>query len=299
MTDQMIGVSNFSTPKRKRLLKTAKIHPVAYQVELHPYFPQKGLIEFCQANDIHVIAHSPLGGIPIPVLVGRRGPGPLEDSTVLHYFPISNYKRIAENFDVLFDFEHQDLQKMTDLVGVRGENGVRNLEMTAYLGSTDTDADDEASLRPMKSETRIDVVSSNARPAAVQKRASEPSISTIASQVTGSEGHNFQRNTSLSGSEYPTSTSQIRRPSNDALANTASTVNPLGLTLIHSARGPLVGMVFIHGFGGTSRGTWSWERDTRNFWPGWLVDDAELSRSRIFTFGYFATSLVSRARSAY
>ncbi|KAJ8067155.1 hypothetical protein OCU04_004524 [Sclerotinia nivalis] len=143
----------------------------------------------------------------------------------------------------------------------------------------------------MKSETRINVVSSNARPAASQKRASEPIISTIASQVTGGGDHHFQRNTSLAGSEYPTSTSQIRRPSDKALANTASTVDPLGLTLVYSAQEPLVDMIFIHGLGGTSRGTWPWERDARNFWPGWLVDDSELSRSRIFTFGYFANFL--------
>jgi len=66
----------------ERLLKTAKIHPVANQVELHPCFPQKRLLDFCQANEIHVIAHSPLGGIPIPVLVGRKEPGPLEDPVV-------------------------------------------------------------------------------------------------------------------------------------------------------------------------------------------------------------------------
>lgn len=42
--------------------------------------------------------------------------------------------------------------------------------------SADTDADDDASLKPMKSETRIDVVSS-VRPVASQKRASEPTIS--------------------------------------------------------------------------------------------------------------------------
>lgn len=46
----------------------------------------------------------------------------------------NNPKRIFENFDVLFDFDDEDFNKMNDLVGVRGENGVRNLEMTAYLG---------------------------------------------------------------------------------------------------------------------------------------------------------------------
>lgn len=118
-----------------------------------------------------------------------------------------------------------------------------------------------------------------------------PLVSTIANQITSIGGQRFSRNVSLAGSEYPTSTSQIRRLPDNASTNTASTVDPLGLTLIHSAEEPLVDMIFIHGLGGTSRGTWSWERDTRNFWPSWLVDDVELSRSRIFTFGYFANFL--------
>lgn len=78
----LLGVSNFSTPKLKRLLKTARIHPVVNQVELHPYFPQKGLVNFCRENDIHITAHCPLGGNVVPVLRARTGPGPLEDPVV-------------------------------------------------------------------------------------------------------------------------------------------------------------------------------------------------------------------------
>ncbi|KAI4136572.1 MAG: hypothetical protein LQ341_005546, partial [Variospora aurantia] len=39
---------------------------------------------------------------------------------------------------------------------------------------------------------------------------------------------------------------------------------------------------------GSSRSTWSWERDPSNFWPPWLVKEAEFSKARIFTFGYNA-----------
>lgn len=51
---------------------------------------------------------------------------------------------------------------------------------------------------------------------------------------------------------------------------------------------PTLDIIFLHGLGGTSRGTWSWERDPLNFWPPWLADDSELSRARILTFGYNA-----------
>jgi hypothetical protein len=64
--------------------------------------------------------------------------------------------------------------------------------------------------------------------------------------------------------------------------------NHLGLTLIHTCPEPLIDLIFVHGMGGTSRKTWSWQRDPQNFWPAWLGRDAELYKSRIFTFGYNA-----------
>ncbi|KAI0490672.1 hypothetical protein F4859DRAFT_520389 [Xylaria cf. heliscus] len=64
--------------------------------------------------------------------------------------------------------------------------------------------------------------------------------------------------------------------------------NPLGLTLVYSFREPVIDIIFVHGLGGTSVGTWSWNRDPVNFWPLWLGNDRDLSRSRIFTFGYDA-----------
>jgi hypothetical protein len=66
-------------------------------------------------------------------------------------------------------------------------------------------------------------------------------------------------------------------------------VNPLGLTLIHTVPNAILDLVFIHGLGGTSKGTWSWERNPVNFWPQWLADDLELSKTRSFTYGYDAS----------
>ncbi|KAI9770637.1 MAG: hypothetical protein M1840_003229 [Geoglossum simile] len=175
---KLIGVSNFSTPKLKRLLGVCRIHPVVNQVELHPYFPQKGLVEFCQKNEIHVTAYSPLGCTPVPYLIERRGPGPLEDPTVRFHtvqsihrvnlkadrfqinqlakkysrtpaqvilshmihlgvsvIPKNNSRgRISENFDCLFELEQADYKLLGNLMGARGERGVRNLETREYLG---------------------------------------------------------------------------------------------------------------------------------------------------------------------
>ncbi|EER28504.1 alcohol dehydrogenase, putative [Coccidioides posadasii C735 delta SOWgp] len=79
---KLIGVSNFSTPKLKRLLSVCRIFPVVNQVELNPYFPQKTLLRFCHEHEIHVTAYGPLGCTPVPYLIGRKTPGPLEDCTV-------------------------------------------------------------------------------------------------------------------------------------------------------------------------------------------------------------------------
>ncbi|XP_052205199.1 aldo-keto reductase family 4 member C10-like isoform X2 [Diospyros lotus] len=64
-----IGVSNFSIPQIKELLKFAKIVPAVNQVELHPFWRQDELVKFCQSKGIHVSAHTPLG-------VPTSSPGP-------------------------------------------------------------------------------------------------------------------------------------------------------------------------------------------------------------------------------
>ena len=58
---------------------------------------------------------------------------------------------------------------------------------------------------------------------------------------------------------------------------------------MHAFPEPLLDLVFVHGLGGTSTRTWSFERDPANFWPPWLGQDSDLSRTRIFTFGYNAS----------
>ncbi|CAG9574060.1 unnamed protein product [Danaus chrysippus] len=56
-----IGVSNFNKRQLTRVLEAARIKPAALQIEVHPYLNQVKLIDFCQSQDIRVIAFSPLG----------------------------------------------------------------------------------------------------------------------------------------------------------------------------------------------------------------------------------------------
>ncbi|KAK7962794.1 WD domain- G-beta repeat containing protein [Apiospora aurea] len=58
--------------------------------------------------------------------------------------------------------------------------------------------------------------------------------------------------------------------------------------MVHAFEEPVVDFIFVHGLGGTSVSTWSWDRDPANFWIPWLSNESDLSRSRVFTYGYDA-----------
>uniref|UniRef100_A0A1A9VI11 NADP-dependent oxidoreductase domain-containing protein n=1 Tax=Glossina austeni TaxID=7395 RepID=A0A1A9VI11_GLOAU len=56
-----IGLSNFNAKQIDRILQNCRIRPVVNQVECHPGFNQKKLIEFCRTRHIVIVAYSPLG----------------------------------------------------------------------------------------------------------------------------------------------------------------------------------------------------------------------------------------------
>ncbi|KAI1314239.1 hypothetical protein F5Y03DRAFT_336508 [Xylaria venustula] len=64
--------------------------------------------------------------------------------------------------------------------------------------------------------------------------------------------------------------------------------DPLGLSLVYSTPSSDADLIFVHGLGGSSRRTWSWERNPDNFWPAWIRHEQGLSHFRVFTFGYNA-----------
>lgn len=66
-----------------------------------------------------------------------------------------------------------------------------------------------------------------------------------------------------------------------------------GLNLLHAPAGPhLADIIFVHGLGGSSRLSWSKNKDLALFWPQeWLPLDADVHQARIFTFGYNASFL--------
>ena len=61
-----IGVSNFNRSQLEDILKNCKKKPVVNQIEIHPYFQNDEMIDFCHKNDINVIAYAPLGASDRP-----------------------------------------------------------------------------------------------------------------------------------------------------------------------------------------------------------------------------------------
>jgi len=56
-----IGVSNYTIQHLETLLSYAEIPPAMNQVEIHPFFPNTKLINYCKSKDILPVAYSPLG----------------------------------------------------------------------------------------------------------------------------------------------------------------------------------------------------------------------------------------------
>jgi diketogulonate reductase-like aldo/keto reductase len=126
-----IGVSNFMSDHLDDLLKNTSVVPAVNQIEVHPYFSQRDVIEADAAHGIVSQAWSPIGGITSY----REGEGgsTLDDATITAIaaahektpaqvmlrwhlqqgrsaIPKSTRpQRIAENFDV-FDFELTDAE---------------------------------------------------------------------------------------------------------------------------------------------------------------------------------------------
>ena len=133
-----IGVSNFNEAQIERILNVCKIRPANNQVEIHAYFSNKGIVEYCKSQGITVCAYAPLGS-------PKRGFGPkdlkeLEDPVIIELsktynkspgqillrhllqrgiivIPKSgNPARIKENFCILdFELQPEDFEKIEKL----------------------------------------------------------------------------------------------------------------------------------------------------------------------------------------
>jgi len=123
-----IGVSNFMVDHLTTLLDATSVVPAVNQLEIHPYFQQRAVLDFDDRHGILNQAWSPIGGITFYPGFGEDRRSVLEDPAVTRVaeahgkspaqvllrwglqqgrsvIPKSTKRtRIAENFDV-FDFE--------------------------------------------------------------------------------------------------------------------------------------------------------------------------------------------------
>jgi diketogulonate reductase-like aldo/keto reductase len=143
-----IGVANFTAPLLIDLLSYATIPPAMNQIELHPYFQQTRLVDFCARQGVAQTAYSPLGRpgyadmtahiVDDEVIKRIASSHKKTSAQVLIRWAIqrgtvvipksSHPERIKENIDV-FDFELSE-QDMQDIAAL--ERGMRIVDPYAW-----------------------------------------------------------------------------------------------------------------------------------------------------------------------
>ena len=112
-----IGVCNFKRGHLEELKKTARIMPMVNQIEIHPCFCQRELVDYCKENNIQVVAWSPimrgkLLEVPLMMELAEKYNKSIAQIALRWHLqkdiiPIpksSHYGRISDNINV-FDFE--------------------------------------------------------------------------------------------------------------------------------------------------------------------------------------------------
>jgi diketogulonate reductase-like aldo/keto reductase len=140
-----IGVSNFGVDRLEQAREYAHVPIATDQVQFHPFYPQRELLNYCQQEDVALTAYSPLaqGGVlrdDLLAEIGRRyGKSPAQvalrwaiQHEHVHAIPKSTSRdHLADNLDV-FDFslsraEHDRITRpsllKTGLATVRGRLG--------------------------------------------------------------------------------------------------------------------------------------------------------------------------------
>lgn len=96
-----IGVANFNSDQLERIMDNSDEHPVVNQIECHPFLTQCQLMDFCEENDIAIMAHSPLGSPQRPG-APEDDEKLLENKTVSYLNCFRNSKKRCDIF-LLFD----------------------------------------------------------------------------------------------------------------------------------------------------------------------------------------------------
>lgn len=134
-----LGVSNFGVQHLK-WLKQAGFVPAVNQIELHPWWPNEDIVDYCRKNNIAIMGYSPLGKghfLNDPYLIelsNKYGKTPaqilirwsLQNGYITIPKTTSGIERLKENMDV-FDFALSD----DDMKGLTN-NGKRQRQNTGW-----------------------------------------------------------------------------------------------------------------------------------------------------------------------
>lgn len=92
---------------------------------------------------------------------------------------------------------------------------------------------------------------------------------------------------------------QGTRAQGPLILNAGRRGDPLGLHVLHEPDEPRkFDIIFVHGLGGSSRLSWSKNKDLKLFWPkNWLPSEPEIGHGRILSFGYDADFTPSAPKS--
>lgn len=124
-----IGVCNFKIGHLEELRKTAKIMPMVNQIEVHPCFSQKEIVNYCNNYKIQVIGWSPimkgqLLEVPLMMDLAEKYNKTIAQIALRWHIqkgiiPIpksSHYGRIADNIDIFnFELSEEDMIKIDKL----------------------------------------------------------------------------------------------------------------------------------------------------------------------------------------
>jgi len=135
-----IGVSNFNQAKLQEIIGVGGQQPEMNQIELHPFLPQDGLVNFCQNQKILVTAYSPLGSpdsraarhqndpklLDHPVIIDLAAKHQATSGQILIAWSIArdiavipksvNQERIVQNLAAInIQLDSEDLQKLKNI----------------------------------------------------------------------------------------------------------------------------------------------------------------------------------------
>lgn len=135
-----IGVCNFKIDHIEKLMKNCKVKPYINQIEFHPGFMQKDIVDYCKTNNIIVEAWSPLGSgkmikkQEIIEMANKYNKTSAQlclrwcvQNNVIPIPKSKNYERMNENINIFnFEISKEDMDYLNNL---------------PYLGGSGLDSD--------------------------------------------------------------------------------------------------------------------------------------------------------------